>query len=66
MIPKSCKTCPHNCKGISRGSKKCKIKLGIIKPKKKLSTSQMMNAILWYYYNSSKGLYDGKEKQTKT
>jgi hypothetical protein len=63
MIPKSCKVCPHKCKGISRGSKKCKIKLGLIEDNKPIKNEWTMISILWYYYNESKGLYD-KDKKT--
>jgi len=61
MIPSSCKECKYKCKGIARGSKKCKIRLGIKKEVKEesISKDKFATCLLWYYYNSTKdGSYE--------
>lgn len=62
MIPPSCKDCQHNCKDVARGSKKCRIRLGLIKKEKGVDRETFNKCILWYYYNTAKGLYDKKKK----
>ena len=62
MIPKSCKECKYKCKGIARGSKKCKLRLGIKKEVKEesISKDKFATCLLWYYYNSTK---DGSHEE---
>jgi len=53
MIPNSCKECGKKCKNVSRGSAKCRIKLGM----EEVAVTEDIDygsVILWYYYNQSK------------
>jgi len=63
-IPSKCKECQYHkkCKKIARGSKKCKIRLGIIQDEKEEAQIGTVH-ILWYYYNSATGLYDKKDNE---
>jgi hypothetical protein len=53
MIPNSCKECGRKCKNVSRGSKSCRIKLGL--DEEAISSNiDYGTVLLWYYYNQSK------------
>lgn len=61
-IPSSCKECIYKkkCKNVTRGSSKCRQKLGIEQKAIPDDVDYGM-IILWYYYNESKGLYEKGE-----
>lgn len=61
VFPEKCKLCEHfkKCKGITRGSKKCRERLGEErKPVQGLSSEKFSIALLWYYYNQSREIND--------